>query len=207
MQNNLLSVVFVHNPDINTYIFCLKTTTLNPGYEFGVMRSNPARPWRDSITRVLRFLCTWRPCWSGPPRWRGRWRWRRWPRQRSGLMRVNVKVAIRPIGTSGRTLICTIRKWFHNYKWGPLFRIAYKSWNEYILIGGSLKAYLHGQCFSVSDATAASKDRNNPIFCALSDAAVASDTEKHGLCKQTLKNPTYSLAGGGIRTRFFFFPV
>jgi hypothetical protein len=38
----------------------------------------------------------------------------------------------------------------------------------------------------VLDATAASKDRNNPIFCAVSDAAVASDTENHGLCKQTI---------------------
>jgi hypothetical protein len=37
----------------------------------------------------------------------------------------------------------------------------------------------------VSDATAASKDRNNPIFCAVSDAAVVSDTENHGSCKQT----------------------
>jgi hypothetical protein len=46
-----------------------------------------------------------------------------------------------------------------------------------------LKAYLHGQWFSVSDATAASKDRNNPIFCAVLDAAVASDTEKHCPCK------------------------
>jgi hypothetical protein len=35
----------------------------------------------------------------------------------------------------------------------------------------------------VSDATAASKDKNNPIFCAVSDAAVASDTEKHCPCK------------------------
>jgi hypothetical protein len=41
----------------------------------------------------------------------------------------------------------------------------------------------------VLDATAASKDRNNPIFCAVSDAAVASDTENHGSCKQTLKRP------------------
>jgi hypothetical protein len=40
----------------------------------------------------------------------------------------------------------------------------------------------------VSDATAASKERNNPIFCAVSDAAVASDTENHGSCKQTLKS-------------------
>jgi hypothetical protein len=47
-----------------------------------------------------------------------------------------------------------------------------------------LMAYLHGQWFSVSDATAASKDRNNPIFCAVLDAAVASDTEKHRPCKQ-----------------------
>jgi hypothetical protein len=46
---------------------------------------------------------------------------------------------------------------------------------------------LHEQCFSVSDASAASKDRNNPIFCVVSDAAVASDTEKHCSCKQTLK--------------------
>jgi hypothetical protein len=30
------------------------------------------------------------------------------------------------------------------------------------------------------------KDRNNPIFCVVSDAAVASDTENHGLCKQTI---------------------
>jgi hypothetical protein len=38
----------------------------------------------------------------------------------------------------------------------------------------------------VSDATAAFKYRNNPIFCAVSDAAVASDTENHGSSKQTL---------------------
>jgi hypothetical protein len=29
------------------------------------------------------------------------------------------------------------------------------------------------------------KDRINPIFCAVSDAAVASNTENHSLCKQT----------------------
>jgi hypothetical protein len=51
-----------------------------------------------------------------------------------------------------------------------------------------LKAYLHGQWFSVSDATAASKDRNNPIFCAVSDATAASDTENPRLCKQTISN-------------------
>jgi hypothetical protein len=32
--------------------------------------------------------------------------------------------------------------------------------------------------FSVSDAT---KDRINPIFCVVSHATVASDTENHGL--------------------------
>jgi hypothetical protein len=37
----------------------------------------------------------------------------------------------------------------------------------------------------VSDATAASKDRNNPIFCAVLDAAVTSNTENHGSCKLT----------------------
>jgi hypothetical protein len=31
------------------------------------------------------------------------------------------------------------------------------------------------------------KDRKNPIFCAVSDAAVASDTENHCLCKQTIR--------------------
>jgi hypothetical protein len=31
------------------------------------------------------------------------------------------------------------------------------------------------------------KIRIDPIFCALLDAAVASDTENHGSCKQTLK--------------------
>jgi hypothetical protein len=30
------------------------------------------------------------------------------------------------------------------------------------------------------------KDRKNPIFCAVSDAAIASDTENHGSCKQTI---------------------
>jgi hypothetical protein len=55
-------------------------------------------------------------------------------------------------------------------------------------IESSYEAYLHGQWFSVSDATAASKDRNNPIFCAVSDAAVASNTENHGSCKQTIKD-------------------
>jgi hypothetical protein len=30
------------------------------------------------------------------------------------------------------------------------------------------------------------KDRKNPIFCAVADTAVASDTENHGSCKQTL---------------------
>jgi hypothetical protein len=39
----------------------------------------------------------------------------------------------------------------------------------------------------VSDATAASKDRNNPIFCAVSDATAASDTENPCSCKQTIK--------------------
>jgi hypothetical protein len=29
------------------------------------------------------------------------------------------------------------------------------------------------------------KDKKNPIFCAVSDAAVASDTKNHCLCKQT----------------------
>jgi hypothetical protein len=47
----------------------------------------------------------------------------------------------------------------------------------------TLMVCLHEQCFSVPDATAASKDRNNPIFCAVSDAAVASDTENHCPCK------------------------
>jgi hypothetical protein len=38
------------------------------------------------------------------------------------------------------------------------------------------------------------KNRINPnFFCAVSDAAVASDTENHSLCKQTLKK-TFSLA-------------
>jgi hypothetical protein len=56
--------------------------------------------------------------------------------------------------------------------------------------GRGLKAYLHGQWFSVLDSTAASKDRNNPPFCAVSDAAVASDTENHGSCKQTFTVPS-----------------
>jgi hypothetical protein len=38
----------------------------------------------------------------------------------------------------------------------------------------------------VTDATAASKDRNNPIFCAVSDATAASDTENPRSCKQTI---------------------
>jgi hypothetical protein len=29
----------------------------------------------------------------------------------------------------------------------------------------------------------------NPIFCAVSDAVVASETENHGSCKQTLNTP------------------
>jgi hypothetical protein len=37
------------------------------------------------------------------------------------------------------------------------------------------------------------KDRKNPIFCAVLDAAVASDTENHCLCKQTIK--AYSHTG------------
>jgi hypothetical protein len=32
------------------------------------------------------------------------------------------------------------------------------------------------------------KDRKNPIFCAMSDAAVASDTENHGSCKRTIRD-------------------
>jgi hypothetical protein len=57
---------------------------------------------------------------------------------------------------------------------------------------------LHEQCFSVSDATAASKDRNNPISCAVSDAAVASDTEKHCSCKQTLNICNIEKSGNGF---------
>jgi hypothetical protein len=45
--------------------------------------------------------------------------------------------------------------------------------------------------FSVSDATAApdtaQKIGSILIFCAVLDAAVASDTENHGSCKQTFK--------------------
>jgi hypothetical protein len=33
------------------------------------------------------------------------------------------------------------------------------------------------------------KDRKNPNFCAVSDAAVTSDTENHGSCKQTINVP------------------
>jgi hypothetical protein len=32
------------------------------------------------------------------------------------------------------------------------------------------------------------KDRKNPIFCAVSDAAVTSATENHGSCKQTIRH-------------------
>jgi hypothetical protein len=39
----------------------------------------------------------------------------------------------------------------------------------------------------VSGATDASKDSNNPIFCAVSDATAASDTENPRSCKQTIK--------------------
>jgi hypothetical protein len=47
-------------------------------------------------------------------------------------------------------------------------------------------ACLHEQCFSVSDATAASDTAQKiGLFLSL-DAAVASDTEKHCLCKQTI---------------------
>jgi hypothetical protein len=42
----------------------------------------------------------------------------------------------------------------------------------------------------VSDATAATKDRNNPIFCAVSDATAASDTENPRSCKQTIRHTT-----------------
>jgi hypothetical protein len=56
---------------------------------------------------------------------------------------------------------------------------------KFVFRVNAFKICLHEQCFSVSDATAASKDRNNPIFCTVSDAAVASDTEKHCSCKQT----------------------
>jgi hypothetical protein len=38
------------------------------------------------------------------------------------------------------------------------------------------------------------KDRINPIFCVVSDAAVASDTENHGLCKPTFREESCSLA-------------
>jgi hypothetical protein len=31
------------------------------------------------------------------------------------------------------------------------------------------------------------KDKKNPIFCVVLDAAVASNTENQGLCKQTIK--------------------
>jgi hypothetical protein len=31
------------------------------------------------------------------------------------------------------------------------------------------------------------KDRKNTIFCVVPDAAVASDTENHGSCKQTIR--------------------
>jgi hypothetical protein len=57
----------------------------------------------------------------------------------------------------------------------------------------TLKAYLHGQWFSVSDATATSKDRNNPIFCAVSDVTAASDTENPRSCKQTISLPNIEL--------------
>jgi hypothetical protein len=41
----------------------------------------------------------------------------------------------------------------------------------------------------VSDATAASKDRNNPIFCAVLDATAASNTENPRSSKQTIRAP------------------
>jgi hypothetical protein len=38
----------------------------------------------------------------------------------------------------------------------------------------------------VSDSTAASKDKNNRIFCAVLDVTAASNTENSHLCKQTI---------------------
>jgi hypothetical protein len=63
----------------------------------------------------------------------------------------------------------------------------------------------------VSDVTAACdsriqhriKDRINLIFCAVPDAAVASDTENHGSCKQTFREPVVCPVGRhkGLYTR------
>jgi hypothetical protein len=39
------------------------------------------------------------------------------------------------------------------------------------------------------------KDRKNPIFGAVSDAAVASNTENHCLCKQTIRNSIAAKTG------------
>jgi hypothetical protein len=64
---------------------------------------------------------------------------------------------------------------------------------------GGIKVCLHEQCFSVLDATAAS-DTTQKIGLFLSlDAAVASDTEKHCLCKQTI-NFKYKLLSVVVAT-------
>jgi hypothetical protein len=59
--------------------------------------------------------------------------------------------------------------------------VRLREWLE--TVTGSLKVCLHEQCFSVSDATAASDTAQKiGLFLSL-DAAVASDTEKHCSCK------------------------
>jgi hypothetical protein len=61
-----------------------------------------------------------------------------------------------------------------------------------------LKVCLHEQCFSVSDATAASATAQKiGIFLSL-DVAVASDTEKHCSCKQTIKHLLFMPWWSGI---------
>jgi hypothetical protein len=61
---------------------------------------------------------------------------------------------------------------------------------------------LHEQCFSVSDATAASDTAQKiGLFLSL-DAAVTSDTEKHCLCKQTLNRAIESGPERILRPRF-----
>jgi hypothetical protein len=61
-----------------------------------------------------------------------------------------------------------------------------------------LKGCLHEHDFRVgcdSRIRHCIKDRINPIFCAAPDAAVASDTENHGSCKQTFKKMNW---GGAL---------
>jgi hypothetical protein len=81
------------------------------------------------------------------------------------------------------------------YTFSPLW---YTYYGKYVI----LRVCLHEQCFSVLDATAASDTAQKiGLFLSL-DAAVASNTEKHCSCKQTIRSASFA-SGIGNRVMFY----